>query len=129
MDGFILIDKPRGLSSAACVGKAKRALGAKKAGHTGTLDPFADGLLVIALGKATKLIPQLPKEKKVYEATLKLGEETDTLDCEGKVVDTCPVPDLSKADIEKSMVAFIGAQEQIPPLYSAIKLNGRPLYD
>lgn len=128
MDGFLLLDKPVGLSSAACVARVKRILGAKKAGHTGTLDPFATGLLPIALGKATKAIPHLPKVKKVYEATLKLGEETDTLDSEGAVIDTQAVPVLSAPAIEAAMAAFMGSQEQIPPLYSAIKLKGKPLY-
>jgi tRNA pseudouridine55 synthase len=129
MNGFLLLDKPAGLSSAACVARVKHLLGAKKAGHTGTLDPFATGLLPIALGKATKAIPHLPKGRKVYEAVLKLGEETDTLDTEGKVVRQETVPPSSAVRIQEAMAAFLGEHEQVPPLYSAIKVKGRPLYD
>lgn len=131
MDGFLLLDKPVALSSAAVVAKVKRhLLLVAKVGHTGTLDPFAEGLLPIAVGKATKLIDYLPKADKVYRATLKLGEETETLDPEGKITGTFPVPEhLTSAEIEHILKRLVGPQAQVPPLYSAVKSQGRPLYE
>lgn len=129
MDAFLLLNKPIGLSSAACVAKVKKALNLDKIGHTGTLDPFAEGLLPLAIGKATKVIEYLPKNKKRYRAMLKLGEETATLDPEGEVIDRQPVPDaLTAEEIKRVFSTFIGAQSQTPPLYSAIKVKGKPLY-
>ncbi len=118
------------MSSAACVAAVRRQLPkGVKVGHTGTLDPFATGLLPLAIGRATRAIRHLPESPKVYRATLRLGEETDTLDCEGSISRLVPIPDtLSEARIVEAANALLGPQRQIPPLYSAIKVHGRRLY-
>lgn len=131
MDTFLLLDKPVGMSSAFAAAQARKALGFSKSvktGHTGTLDPFATGLLSLAFGCATKLIPYLPSARKVYRATLRLGIQTDTLDSEGCVVAQAPVPHFSRAHLEAILLRFVGAQEQTPPMYSAIKQDGKRLY-
>jgi len=128
MNGFLLIDKPAGPTSNDVLNQLKRSLGIKKMGHIGTLDPFATGLLVVGVGEALKYIPYLKEEPKVYEATLKLGVETDTLDLEGQVVAEKAVPALTFEIIRQAASKFIGAQKQIPPMYSAKKIAGQALY-
>lgn len=131
LDGVLLLDKPEGLSSNHALQRAKRALDARKAGHTGTLDPFATGLLVCCLGRATKISAAMLEADKVYEATLRLGEETDSGDLTGNIVyqhpaDTEPV---SQEQVEQALEGFRGEIEQIPPMYSALKRDGKPLYE
>ena len=126
--GILLLDKPTGLSSNAALGKAKRALGIRKAGHTGTLDPLASGLLVLCFGEATKVAGYLLDSDKAYLAELCLGASTDTDDAEGEIVARSAVPDLDDKQIEQALVAFRGPIEQVPPMYSALKQGGERLY-
>ncbi len=127
--GVYLVDKPAGVTSFAMVRKIRKALGMKKVGHAGTLDPFATGLLIICAGRpATKLISRLMDTEKVYEATLKLGVETDTQDPEGKVIARHPVHGLAKEQVGNCLAGFIGDHMQVPPRYSALKHKGKPLY-
>ena len=127
VSGVFLLDKPIGLSSNSAVGRVKRLFNAAKAGHTGTLDPFATGLLPIALGEASKFSRFLLDAVKGYTAELKLGITTTTGDPEGKVVASSPVG-VSQPQIEDVLSRFMGAQDQIPPMYSALKRDGVPLY-
>ncbi|TAL89028.1 MAG: tRNA pseudouridine(55) synthase TruB [Candidimonas sp.] len=131
LDGVLLLDKPEGLSSNHALQRAKRALDARKAGHTGTLDPFATGLLVCCLGRATKLSAAMLNADKVYHATLGLGEETDTGDLTGHIVFQAPASfqGVSGDDLEQAVTGFRGQIEQIPPMYSALKRDGKPLYE
>ena len=128
ISGSLLIDKQIGLTSRQEVNNVSRALGEKKAGHIGTLDPFADGLLIVLLGKATKISPFLEGMDKTYMATLKLGAMTDTGDLTGNIVSKQDVPTLSKNKIEDVFDSFLGEQKQLPPMYSALKINGKELY-
>ena len=130
MNGIILINKEKGCTSHDVVNKVKHIFN-KKVGHTGTLDPNATGLLPILIGKGTKLSYYLINHDKEYEVTLKLGERTDTADSEGKVIEKQEVNAeiLSEEKISKVLYSFLGKQEQIPPMYSAIKLNGKKLYE
>lgn len=127
-DGILLIDKNSGETSYDVVRKLKRILGIRKVGHSGTLDPFATGLLIILLGQGTKLSPYLMAGKKRYLATLRLGIETDTLDPSGRVIRTVPVPKLEKEEIIENLKKFVGDIEQTPPLYSAINYRGKRAY-
>lgn len=127
-DGILLIDKDMGESSHQVVSKVKGCLKIRKAGHAGTLDPFATGLLIILLGKGTKLSPFIMSESKVYMATLMLGIETDTLDSTGRVVRTSAVPDLRPEYIRKTADGFVGDIQQTPPVYSAVKYKGTRAY-
>lgn len=124
-----LLDKPAGLSSNQALQRVRRLFNANKAGHTGTLDPFATGLLPICLGEASKTAGQIMDGRKTYLATLRLGTATATGDTEGEPVDTQPIPDLNPAQIESAMQAFRGPLQQVPPMYSAIKQDGKPLYE
>jgi len=126
--GVLLLDKPAGYSSTQALGRAKRMLAASKAGHTGTLDPFATGLLPIAFGEATKFSRFLIDAPKSYLATLVLGEETPTGDTEGEVIARAE-PETDPARIDRALAAFVGVQEQRPPMHSAVRVNGRRLYD
>lgn len=127
--GVVLIDKPVGLSSFAMVYKVRKLLGVKKVGHAGTLDPFASGLLIICAGRAaTRNIDGFMAGRKTYIATIQLGVETLTLDIEGEVVKTSPVPKLSSNDIDNCLSKFTGHLMQIPPPFSAVKHKGKPLY-
>lgn len=128
MNGIVIINKEEGLTSFDVVYKVKKILNIKKAGHTGTLDPMATGVLPIMLGKATKAISLLPDEDKEYEATFKLGLVTNTLDITGKVLNK-ENSNVKLEDIEKVLANFIGNISQIPPMYSAIKQNGKKLYE
>ncbi len=125
---FLVVDKPAGLTSHDVVAVVRGLLGARRVGHTGTLDPFATGVLPLAIGPATRLISFLDESNKVYEAALMLGAATETADVEGPVVRTAPVPSLDREHIEGVMAGFVGERLQTPPAYSAVKVNGRPLY-
>ncbi len=127
--GIFLIDKPAGPTSFAMVHRLRRTLGIKKVGHAGTLDPFASGLLILCAGRlATKMISAFMQGEKEYLATLCLGVETETLDPEGSVTRRCPVGRIEGQEIEQCLAGFRGAQQQVPPVYSALKHKGRPLY-
>ena len=130
MDGIIVINKPIGCTSYNIVYRVKKIF-KEKVGHTGTLDPLATGVLPILIGKGTKLSNYLMEHDKEYIATLKLGKKTDTLDAEGKVIEEREVDDniFNKDKIDEVLNKFIGKIEQIPPLYSAIKVNGKKLYE
>jgi tRNA pseudouridine55 synthase len=127
IDGALLLDKALGLSSNAALQQAKRLFGAAKAGHAGTLDPLASGLLVVLFGEATKFAGPLLDSDKEYLATLKLGEKTSTGDAEGEVLETRPVH-VGDADIEAALRRFRGPIDQLPPMHSALKRDGVPLY-
>jgi len=127
LSGLLLIDKPAGPSSFEVVRRVRKALKVKKAGHGGTLDPFATGLLLLLIGEATKLVPFLMPEPKNYRAVVKLGEETDTQDLTGEVTarsDRLPEPD----EIYAAAARFVGEIEQVPPMYSALRHHGERLY-
>ena len=128
VDGVLLLDKPVGLSSNDALLKAKRVLNAKKAGHTGTLDPFATGLLPLCFGEATKFSQDLLEADKTYEATVHLGIMTTTGDTEGEVVEQLPV-DATVEQIETVLARFRGPILQVPPMYSALKRDGKALYE
>lgn len=131
LDGVLLLDKPEGLSSNHALQRAKRTLDARKAGHTGTLDPFATGLLVCCLGRATKISGYMLEADKGYTATLRFGEETDTGDLTGNIVTQAAegFGGVERAELEKALEEFRGEIEQIPPMYSALKRDGKPLYE
>ena len=128
MNGFIYVDKPEGITSFVAVAKIRRIFGIKKAGHTGTLDPMATGVLPIALGHATRFIELIPSHDKAYKAKFILGKTTDTLDITGKVTGEYNVTS-TREDVENILSDFRGEIEQIPPMYSAIKKDGVRLYD
>ncbi len=128
LDGVLLLDKPLELSSNTALQKARRLFKAEKAGHTGTLDPLATGLLPICFGEATKFTTSLLEADKRYLATLKLGLRTSTGDAEGEVIETRPVA-VSAAQARAAMQGFLGEIQQLPPMYSALKHQGRPLYE
>lgn len=128
MNGVIIIDKPVGITSFDVVRRMRKLANIKKIGHTGTLDPLASGVLPVCIGKATKLSNYLMSEKKKYRAELKLGITTDTYDREGKVINECD-NSLNEEDVIKAIKSFIGDITQIPPMYSALKVNGKKLYE
>lgn len=128
VDGVLLLDKPTGLSSNAALQKAKRLLDAEKAGHTGTLDPMASGLLPLCFGEATKFARYLLDADKGYRATVRFGATTTTQDAEGDVVETRPVS-LGAAQIEAALADFVGTILQVPPAHAALKYQGRAYYD
>ena len=128
LDGAILIDKPAGPTSHDVVDAIRRHFGIKKVGHCGTLDPAATGLLIIVLGRGTKLSEKLMSDDKVYEGTIKFGESTDSYDADGELVASLPVPPLSLAELNEAAAEFVGDQMQTPPMVSAIKKDGVPLY-
>lgn len=127
-DGVLLLDKPPGFSSTQALGRAKRLLQARKAGHTGTLDPFATGLLPLVFGEATKFGRFLLDATKAYSATLRLGVETTTGDTEGAEVVRLPV-DVDAALVDEALAAFRGVRDQVPPMHSAVRVGGRRLYE
>lgn len=129
VNGVLLLDKPKGLSSNHALQRARRLFQAQKAGHTGTLDPMATGLLPVCFGEATKFSAQLLAADKVYRTRVELGVVTDTGDAEGEVLERNEVPRLSEADIEGVLALFRGEIEQVPPMYSALKHQGRKLYE
>ncbi len=128
LDGAILIDKPAGPTSHDVVDAIRRHFGIKKVGHCGTLDPNATGLLIIVLGRGTKLSEKLMSDDKVYEGTIKFGETTDSYDSDGELVASLPVPPLTLDELNEAAGKFIGDQMQIPPMVSAVKKGGVPLY-
>jgi tRNA pseudouridine55 synthase len=134
LDGVVLLDKPLGMSSQGAVTAVKRALNADKAGHTGTLDPMATGLLPICLGEATKYSQDLLDADKSYVARIRFGANTDTGDAEGQVVSSFPLPEFvndaaMQAALNALLPAFTGPILQVPPMYSALKRDGKPLYE
>ncbi len=128
LDGALLVDKPAGCTSHDVVDRIRRKFGIKKVGHCGTLDPNATGLLIIVLGRGTKLSEKLMSDDKVYEGDIKFGEATDSYDTDGKVTATLPVPPLTLDQLNEAAAAFIGDLQQIPPMVSAKKQGGVPLY-
>ncbi|HTL32239.1 MAG TPA: tRNA pseudouridine(55) synthase TruB [Kofleriaceae bacterium] len=128
MNGVLVLDKPRGMSSASAVHHVKQRLGAKRAGHGGTLDPIATGVLPICLDEATKLAQYLLADDKEYEADLVLGVETDTYDRTGTVTSTRPAEHVTREMIERALAARVGEQDQLPPVFSAIKQGGVRMY-
>lgn len=128
VNGIVLLNKPAGGSSNDFLQKVRRIFNAKKAGHTGALDPFATGLLPICLGEATKVSGLLLDSDKRYTATLKLGEQSDTGDTEGEIIKQASVPELNSEKLQQVLAQFSGPIEQVPPMYSALKYQGRPLY-
>lgn len=131
IDGVLLLDKPEGWSSNQALQRAKRVVDARKAGHTGTLDPFATGLLVCCLGRATRLSGQLLDSDKTYVATLTLGQETDSGDPTGQVIQTAPAgfDGITESQLHAVLPGFRGEIQQIPPMHSALKRDGKPLYE
>lgn len=127
-DGVLLLDKPLGLSSTAAGLRVRRLLGVAKAGHVGSLDPLATGMLPICIGEATKVAGEILEGRKVYRFTVALGARTATGDAEGEVVERAPVPASDGASVRAAMQAFLGETRQVPPMYSAIKQGGQPLY-
>ncbi|HEX2861762.1 MAG TPA: tRNA pseudouridine(55) synthase TruB [Lacunisphaera sp.] len=128
MEGVLLVDKPQGLTSHDVVYRLRRKLGMKKIGHAGTLDPMATGLLVMLIGKATRISQYLMSVDKVYEGEATLGVVTDSQDAEGEVMETRLVPELSEPQVREAMKGFLGDQYQTPPMHSAIKIDGVKLY-
>ena len=126
-DGLLLVDKPAGVTSHDVVNDVRRALGERRVGHAGTLDPFATGLLVVLAGRATRLIPHVSGDPKVYEATVRFGAETDTEDLLGAVVHEATAPD--EASVRAALPALTGWLDQVPPAYSAKRVQGRRAYD
>ena len=127
-EGILLVYKPQGITSHDVVDRVRRIYRMKKVGHAGTLDPMATGLMIILVGKATKVSQYMMSMDKEYTGTMKLGEETDSQDADGEVVVTKEVPELSKEQVSAEMKTFLGDQYQTPPMFSAKKVNGQPLY-
>ena len=128
LNGFIVIDKPAGISSHAVVSKARRILSTRRIGHTGTLDPFATGVLPLAVNEGTKAIPFLDEGCKSYEAVMRLGVSTDTLDMTGEVLAENDWRTVTAEGLQKAFASHTGLISQIPPMYSALKRDGQPLY-
>lgn len=130
MDGIIVVNKPKGCTSHDIVYKVKKITNSK-VGHTGTLDPMATGVLPLLIGKGTLCSKYLINHDKIYQAKIQLGQKTDTADAEGEVIEEKIVPDeiFQNGEAEKKLATFVGKQEQVPPMYSAIKVNGKKLYE
>jgi tRNA pseudouridine55 synthase len=128
VNGILLLDKPSGLSSNAALQRVRRLMGADKAGHVGSLDPLATGMLPICLGEATKVAGDITAARKRYQFTIAFGRRTATGDLEGEVVEEAPVPPLNMAQVELALDHFRGSQSQVPPMFSALKRDGQPLY-
>jgi len=129
IDGVLLLDKPKGMSSNYALQKARRLYQAQKAGHTGTLDPMATGLLPVCFGEATKFSSHLLEADKVYRARIKFGQVTDTGDAEGTVIREREIPEIAQTELDAVLDRFRGEIDQVPPMYSALKHQGRPLYE
>ena len=127
--GIVLLDKPAGISSNRALQRVRGIFQARKAGHTGSLDPFATGMLPICLGEASKTAAYMIEAGKHYQATAHLGEATTTGDIEGQVIQTGPVPQIEADDLSRRLGQFIGEIAQVPPMYSALKHEGKPLYE
>ena len=128
IEGLLLVNKPSGMTSHDVVDVVRRAFHLRRVGHTGTLDPMAEGLLIVLVGAATKHQRELQASEKVYEAVLRLGARTDTADADGQVVATAPVPVLEAGRVAEVLASFQGELSQTPPAYSAVKVKGRPAY-
>ncbi len=128
MNGFMVVDKPSGITSHDVVNFMRRKFQMRRVGHAGTLDPLATGVLVILFGKDTKLFDKFADFDKAYEATLKLGMTTDTADIEGKVLKELPFAEITQEHVEEVFKQFIGDTEQVPPMVSALKVGGKKLY-
>ena len=129
INGILNIYKEKGYTSHDVVARLRRIAGQKKIGHTGTLDPDAEGVLPVCLGRATKVCDMLTDRDKTYEAVLLLGRTTDTQDISGTVLSECSTEDLEPEKVEECILGFAGEYDQIPPMYSALKVNGRKLYE
>ncbi len=129
IDGILLLDKPFGLSSNAALQQVRELFGAKKAGHAGSLDPLATGLLPVCFGQATKVCGRLLNAGKRYRVSVQLGARTESLDCETEVVERAPIPELTEALVDGVLASFLGEQEQVPPMHSALKHEGKRLYE
>lgn len=129
VNGILLLDKPLGVSSAGAVARVKRLFNAKKAGHTGSLDPLASGMLPICFGEATKFGSMMLDADKTYRVTVRLGERTPSADRETEVVERRELPDFSAAQMQQALADFPREYAQVPPMHSAIKQGGRPLYE
>lgn len=127
INGILLVNKGLGMSSNGLLQRVKRLFGAKKAGHTGSLDPLASGMLPICFGEATKISQYLLDSDKYYYVTAQLGQRTTTGDAEGEVIETLPV-DVTETEVKAALQQFLGVIDQVPPMYSAIKVQGQPLY-
>lgn len=128
LDGVLLVDKPADHTSHDVIARLRGKLKMKRIGHAGTLDPMATGVLVVLVGKATRASQYLMSVDKEYSGTIKLGQVTNTQDAEGEILETRPVPPLGEAELRAAMQGFVGDQYQTPPMYSAIKIDGVPLY-
>ena len=128
LEGVLLVDKPTAHTSHDVVARLRRKLNMRRIGHAGTLDPMATGLLIMLIGKATRISQYLISLDKEYEGTITLGQTTDSQDADGEVMETRPVPPLTEAEVRTAMNSFLGDQYQMPPMYSAIKIDGVPLY-
>src|SRR5579871_4067913 len=128
LEGVLLVDKPKDHTSHDVVARLRGKLRMRKVGHAGTLDPMATGLLIVLLGKATRVSQYLISLDKDYEGTVELGKTTDSQDAEGRVMETRPVPPLTESEVRAAMQGFLGDQYQIPPMFSAIKIDGVALY-
>lgn len=126
--GVLVVDKPSGWTSHDVVARLRALLGIKRVGHTGSLDPLATGVLVICLGKATRIIPYLDEHQKEYVAEIRLGASTDTYDAEGRQVRRYEGPAVARGDVDAACERFVGEIQQIPPMFSAVKVGGQPLY-
>src|SRR5690606_34497847 len=129
MDGILAIWKPEGWTSHDVVAKTRRLLGMKRIGHAGTLDPMVTGVLPLCLGRSTRVVEYIQERPKSYEATICLGVATDTEDMTGEIIDSVESVQVSEQDIKKVLKQFIGNIEQIPPMYSAVKVDGKRLYE
>lgn len=129
MEGIINVNKPSGITSFDVVRKLRRILHERKIGHTGTLDPLAEGVLVVCIGKATKLVQDIEGYEKIYTAGFELGYRTDTYDTEGQIIEKREVSDITFDKLENILKNFIGEIEQTPPMYSALKVDGKKLYE
>jgi tRNA pseudouridine55 synthase len=128
LDGVLLVDKPVDHTSHDVIARLRGKLRMRKIGHAGTLDPMATGLLVVLVGKATRVSQYIISLDKEYEGTIELGKTTDSQDADGQTMETRPVPALTEADVRAAMQGFLGDQYQTPPMFSAIKIDGVPLY-
>jgi tRNA pseudouridine55 synthase len=128
-NGLLLVNKPSGITSFGLLKQIKKKLSVKKIGHCGTLDPLAQGLMLVLVGKATKKQDFFMKKDKIYKATIKLGIKTDTADMAGKIIATAGYEHITVDDVKKICEDFIGEIEQVPPMYSALKVKGKKLYD
>lgn len=128
LEGILLVDKPKDHTSHDVVARLRGKLKMKRIGHAGTLDPMATGLLVMLIGKATKASQYLTSLDKVYTGSIELGKVTNSQDADGEVMATAPVPDLTPEELQKQMNTFLGDQYQTPPMHSAVKVDGVPLY-